>query len=94
MASSVVPALLQISLNFINSLSFLNKLLSGWSQDKAIKLAPKIVSGLVKTLTLFFHYEFESQFHIQRIFQSNFFALILLFQASHSSYLNHPRVRC
>ena len=55
MASSVVPALLQISLNFINSLSFLNKLLSGWSQDKAIKLAPKIVSGrVVKTLTLFF----------------------------------------
>ena len=52
-ASSVVPVLPQSFLNFLNSSLFIKFLLSWWSTDKAIKLAPKIVSGLVvKTLIL------------------------------------------
>ena len=46
-ASSVVPVLLHSFLNFLNSTSLIKFLLKGCSLDKAIKLAPKIVSGLV-----------------------------------------------
>ena len=52
-ASSVVPDLLHSFLNWTNSLLFLNLDESGWSDDKAIKLAPKIVSGLVVKILIF-----------------------------------------
>ena len=46
-ASSVVPVLLQSSLNLINFGSLINCLLKEWSADKATNVAPKIVSGRV-----------------------------------------------
>ena len=52
-ASSVVPLLSHSFLNFLNASVFLNSLLSEWSADKAIKLAPNIVSGLVVKIFIF-----------------------------------------
>ena len=53
-ASSVVPDLSHSDLNFLKLSVFLNFSLSGWSAERAIKLAPKIVSGLVVKTSIFF----------------------------------------
>ena len=54
-ASSVVPVLLHCRLNSINFLSSKKSLHIGCSAETAMKLAPKIVSGLVvKTLIFSF----------------------------------------
>ena len=49
----MVPVLLHSTLKFKKSLLSLNLELSGWSLDKAIKLAPKIVSGRVVNTLIF-----------------------------------------
>ena len=52
-ASSVVPVLSQSFLKILKPLELVKFLESGWSTDKAIKLAPKIVSGLVVNTSIF-----------------------------------------
>ena len=53
-ASSVVPILEHSSLNFIKEDSFSKFLQISWSTEIAIKLAPKIVSGLVVNILNFY----------------------------------------
>ena len=53
-ASSVVPILEHSFRNFLNSVFSLKFLQIGWSVEMAIKLAPKIVSGLVVNILIFF----------------------------------------
>ena len=54
-ASSVVPIFEHFSLNFSKLGSFLKFEQISWSTDIAIKLAPKIVSGLVVNIRSFIH---------------------------------------
>ena len=58
-----------------------------WSTETAIKVAPKIVSGLVvKILNFLGEFSILKSFHIHKISQSNFFALTLLFLAIHLNF--------
>ena len=92
-ASSVVPVLSHSNLNFLNSLVFLKLSLSGWSIERAIKLAPKIVSGRVVKTLIFLLKPSTSKLSSQpKIFQSSFFALVSLFLANLEVFLNHLKV--
>ena len=76
-ASSVVPVLSRKSLNSLNFLVLLKFLLSGWSTERAINVAPKIVSGLVvKIFILSLLLSISKLISHQMTYQSNFFALI------------------